>query len=168
MLVMTVVVWTLRNSSRSLDAVGIGGEVVTALSTLFVAVLLFMIWQFIQTLRTAVREWPTAPSIEMRNWNLRGSLHAALTEPPKDVTPAYRWGMLAVILALLAVNIMWVLNSRVSSHGAGYSNFVVVLMLLLNHVSGSFRFPRALTLALRVLAWGWVVVGVAYICLLWE
>lgn len=165
---------SMRRLKGVFEAAGIGAEFGTAATSLFAVVFLYVLWLFIRMLRTTIREWATAPSSEtpthgsspMPPRNVWACLDAVLTEPPTDVTPAYRWGMLAMILALLAVNTMVSLNYRLSFSSASYGNFVVVLMLLLNHVSGNFRFSRTLTLALRVLAWGWLVLGCSYICFL--
>ena len=153
---------TMLNTRRLLVEHGIGSLFGTGTLALSATVFLFCTWHFLGSLRSAISEWPTAPSSEMTPRNLRVHFYKAFTEPSKDVNPAYRWGMLTVVLLLLAWNINFLLNLSPAYSGERYMNLVVVLMLLFNHLAGSFRFPPTVTLAVRVLAYGWVVLGCAY------
>jgi|GEM_PF-3824723 hypothetical protein len=44
-----------------------------------------------------------------------------------------------------------------------YNNTVVVLMLLLNNLAYQFRWPKPVTVVLRVAAWVWLAFGCFYI-----
>jgi len=95
------------------------------------------------------------------------NIFATFAEPPKAIRPAYSYGFLAVILALLAVDIYWRLNLPPFYHGARNLGCVVALMLLFNHLAYQFRWPSQATIALRLLAWGWLVFGFFYIFYSW-
>lgn len=129
----------------------------------FVALFLFFILLFIYSLRTAIREWPTAPSSHFSTQNLGARFGESFREPSKDFGPAYRWGMLAAALLLLAWDMKWQLNRSPAFSGDRYGNLVMGLLLLLNHLAWSFRFPPTVTFALRVLASGWFLLACAYI-----
>ncbi|MBM4024425.1 MAG: hypothetical protein FJ280_03340 [Planctomycetes bacterium] len=62
------------------------------------------------------------------------------TEPPPSSLsyPAYRYGMLVVILLLLAGNLRLYLSLPPGYIGDPYMNSVVVLMLFFNHLAYSF------------------------------
>lgn len=142
---------------------GTGSGIGTGLLTMTVAAFLYFIWLFIYCLRTAIREWSTAPSGDFTTRNLGVRFGEAFREPSKDMGPAYRWGMLTVVLFLLALNMKWQLNLTPAYSGDRYGNLVVVLMLLLNHLAWCFRFPPTVLFALRVLAGSWVILGGAYV-----
>ena len=154
---------TMHHSNRTLVEHGIASVIGEGTTVFTVAVFLFFIFLFLDSLRTAIREWPTAPSSHFTTQNLGTRLGEAFTKPGTNVGPAYRWGMLAFILLLLAWNFQRQLNYNPAYGGDRYGGLVVALMLLLNHLAWSFRFPPTATLALRVLACGWLVIGCAYI-----
>lgn len=81
------------------------------------------------------------------------------TRPAKPIK-GYAYGMLLIILALLAWNILS-LPAR-HSHDR-YINLVTVLMLLFNHLAYAFPFPSRIATFFRVLAWGWIAFGLFYI-----
>ena len=91
------------------------------------------------------------------------SILTALATPPTPSRPYYRYGMLAVIAALLGFNALWFLRLSSEYPYDPYSNLVVVLMLLLNHLSGNFSFPQRTTIILRVVSWLWLAFGLFYI-----
>jgi hypothetical protein len=84
-------------------------------------------------------------------------------EPSKPAHPAYQYGMLLVILGLFAWNIHFRLGLPPGYGGEPYSGFVVVLMLLFNHLAYQFKWPRYVTATLRVLAWSWIAFGFFYL-----
>jgi hypothetical protein len=93
------------------------------------------------------------------------SIHSAFTEPPRKTWPAYSYGMLAFILALLAFDLGWRLSLPPFYHGDRNMGLVVPLMLLFNHLAYQFRWPPPTTVTLRLLSWGWMAFGWFYILL---
>ena len=91
------------------------------------------------------------------------SIRDHLTKPPWDSTPTYRYGMLAACLLLLAFHIKWQITLRDGYPYERYSTGVALIMLLLNHLAYCFPWRTSVTVALRMLAWGWLVCGGAYI-----
>jgi hypothetical protein len=91
------------------------------------------------------------------------SIRSLSTGPLKADHPAYRYGMLALILVLLAQNIHLYLGLPPAYRGDPYGNGVVGLMLLFVHLAYWFRWPSAIAVALKFLAWGWLVFGAFYI-----
>ncbi|WP_040546914.1 hypothetical protein [Pedosphaera parvula] len=80
-----------------------------------------------------------------------------------------RYGLLALILSLLAIDIRWRLRLSPGFAGERYSNGVAALMLLFNHLAFQFRWPTpVLTAALRILAFGWLAFGLLYIFYQWR
>lgn len=96
----------------------------------------------------------------MRQW-LR-----EFTEPPGGVfadNPWWKYGLFVVLLTLLALQIYWQRDVPHAAADVRYEGIVVTLMLLLNHVAFQFRFGRRTTIVLRIIAWLWIVTGLAYI-----
>jgi hypothetical protein len=91
------------------------------------------------------------------------TLASKFAEPSKPRSSAYSYGFLAFILLLLAIDLFRLSRSSVGSLHIATGNCVVVLMLLFNHLAYQFRFSPQATVALRILAWGWVVFGLAYV-----
>lgn len=89
--------------------------------------------------------------------------HDVLTKSSKSKTPAYAYGILAVILALLAWNIRWRLNLSPRYPHDRNGTLVLALMLLFNHLAFQFRWPAMMTAALRILALTWVIFGCFYL-----
>lgn len=77
--------------------------------------------------------------------------------------PAYRVGMLALILGLLGWNLWNYFHLPPSYPYDRYGNLIVVLMLLLNHLAFSFRWPPVPKRILTVLAIGWLGFGLLYV-----
>lgn len=154
---------TMHSSRRIPVEHGTGSLIGTGTLAISVAAFLYFIWLFSQSLRTAIREWPTAPSSEMTPRNLCARFSEAFTEPAKDVNPAYRYGMLAFCFMLLAWDVQWHLRLSPGYPYERYGNTVVGLMLLLNHLAYSFRWPVKITVALRVCDWCWIGAGIIYL-----
>jgi hypothetical protein len=91
------------------------------------------------------------------------SMWSKFVEPAEPAHPAVRYGMLALILVLLAWNIHLFVTLTPGYSGDPYMNGVVVLMLLFNHVAYQFKWPHSATAALRILAWIWLALGLFYI-----
>ena len=161
--VMGKVALTMHNSRRMLTEHGAGSVIAPDTMFFFVGLFLLFIFLFLHSLRAAIREWPTAPSSQFSTQNLGARFGQEFRGPSKDFGPAYRWGMLGVVLMLLAGDIKRQFNLSPAFSGDLYGNLVVVLMLLLNHLAWCFRFPPTVTFALRVLSSGWLVIGGAYI-----
>jgi hypothetical protein len=91
------------------------------------------------------------------------TLRSCFTDPPKAMHPAYRFGMLALILVLLPRNVVWHINLPRSYPYDRYGNSVVGIMLLLNLLAFQFRWPTAVTATLRDAALAWLVFACFYI-----
>ena len=123
----------------------------------------FMVWMFIKTIRDTIREWPTAPHCEFTSKTVRAGVREAFTRQATEVRPAYRYGMLVIILALLAWNVQFLLSLPATYSGHRFGSIIVPLMLLFNHLAFSFRWPLNVSFAMHVLAYGWLVLGCCYI-----
>ncbi|MBP7052034.1 MAG: hypothetical protein KBE65_13550 [Phycisphaerae bacterium] len=77
--------------------------------------------------------------------------------------PIWRYGMLALILGLLAWNLHSYFSLPARYRYDSYMNLVVVLMLLFNHLAFAFKWRRSITVALWTVAWSWIVFGLFYI-----
>ena len=66
--------------------------------------------------------------------------------------PVFRYGMLLVLLGLLAADVHWDLNPSPASDPERYMNAAVVFMLLLNHLAFAFKWPFYVTISLRIVA----------------
>jgi len=90
------------------------------------------------------------------------SFKRAFYQPCSSVSPLWKYGFLGVIVYLVAWEIKLLVQRPESCPGDPYSGIVVTLMLLLNHLAYFFSWRRAVTIALRVLAWVWIVFGLVY------
>jgi len=93
------------------------------------------------------------------------NIRSIFTEPPKLsslVYRYYRYPMLIAILLLLALHIQWYVTLPPGYHYDPYRGFVVVLMLLFNHLAFLFKWPPSVTVILRILALSWTVFGLFY------
>ncbi len=88
------------------------------------------------------------------------NLRSIFTEPAVQAGPAYRYGMLVFVLILLANDTLLRLRFGAVGH---CMNTVVVLMLLFNHLAFAFTWRTGVTIALRILALGWVAFGLPYV-----
>jgi len=84
----------------------------------------------------------------------------------KVVVSSYRYGMLALILGVLAHHIHWHVTLPPGYSYDPYASYVCALMLLLNHLAFAFKWPRRVNIAMWVLAWSWLIFGLFYICYL--
>ena len=91
------------------------------------------------------------------------NIRTIFTEQSKPAPPSVRYGMLAVCILLLALHILWRLNMPADYSGDRNMNGVVALMLLFNHLAFQFRWSTRVTIALRVLAWSWLIFGCYYV-----
>ncbi|MEQ2005974.1 MAG: hypothetical protein ABMA26_04180 [Limisphaerales bacterium] len=123
----------------------------------------FMLTYFIGSLRDAIREWPTAPQSTISIQTVRAGFREVLSEQPPESSPVWRYGMLAFGLALLGFLIYLNVYEMRDYKGERFINPAMCMVLLLNHLSASFRFSPKVTLAVRVLAWGWLLIVSAYI-----
>jgi hypothetical protein len=80
----------------------------------------------------------------------------AFAKPAKLMHPAIRYGFLAIILAVLLIDIGTQLEFP-EPYPRRNLNLAVGLMLLFNHLAFNFRWPQAVTVALRLLAVGWLI-----------
>lgn len=91
------------------------------------------------------------------------NLRAMLTEPANESSSTLRYGMLLVVLLLLAFHIQWRLTLPQGYSHDRNGNGIIALTLLFNHLAYQFRWPTAITVALRLLAWGWLIFSCFYI-----
>jgi hypothetical protein len=92
-------------------------------------------------------------------------LEKPLTELPQEsITDnnLIRYGFLAIIVALFAASILLLITLPASYHSDRYSSLIIGLMLLLNHLAFQFRWPKAMTIVIRVIATLWVLFGFFY------
>jgi hypothetical protein len=89
------------------------------------------------------------------------NIRAALTDPPKPLHPAFRYGMLILCLLLLIGNLLLLSRTTDNNPYHRYGNLVITLMLLINLLAFQFHWPTTITMALRVLAWA----GTIFACL---
>jgi hypothetical protein len=82
--------------------------------------------------------------------------------------PVYRYGMLVLLLGLLAADIRWDLYPSSASDTLRYGNAAVVFLLLLQHLAFQFKWPRHVTVLVRVAFFVWMICVAVYISyLLW-
>jgi hypothetical protein len=78
-------------------------------------------------------------------------------------SPLYRYSFLVLILALL----YWVIKIQIDapkSVPVSPGGFVVVSILLVNHIAYAFPWSYQTRVNLRILAIGWAVVGIVFLC----
>jgi hypothetical protein len=90
------------------------------------------------------------------------NLYNLLTSQPKT-HPVFSYGFLAVILALLFLDVSWRISLPSSYPYHRNMNLVVALMLLLNHLAFQFRLPPTATALLRIMAICWLGFALYYI-----
>ena len=81
----------------------------------------------------------------------------------KAVSVVYRYGMLVIILALLAKWVVWFEKLNATYAGDRYSTGVVSLMLLFNHLAFAFEWSKQVAQVLRLVAFAWLAFGFFYI-----
>jgi hypothetical protein len=89
-------------------------------------------------------------------------LKAMFTSRPLPTHPLDRYGILIVILGLLAVNLWWYFRLSPAYSGDPYTLFVGGLTGLFCHLAFSFQWRPSVTVALRVLTWSWLVFAFFY------
>ena len=91
-------------------------------------------------------------------------IESVFTRPPVPPLshPAYRYGMLVLILCLLGDYVVWYLGLPTEYPYDRYRTGILELALLVNHLAFSFQWRPSVTAALRVLAMSWVVFGLFY------
>ncbi|RYD68526.1 MAG: hypothetical protein EOP83_00680 [Verrucomicrobiaceae bacterium] len=94
------------------------------------------------------------------------TLRRIFVDPPAPRAAEFRYGFLALICALLAWGVYLFFMRSPAYRGDPYGNLILGVMLLLNHVSAHFRMPPRITVFVRVLAMGWLLFGLVYICYL--
>ena len=75
----------------------------------------------------------------------------------------YKYGMLAIILYLLVINVMHLLKWQHYFVYDEYGNLLIALMLLFNHIAHNFTKTGWTHRIMRVVAWGWLVLVFGYI-----
>jgi len=91
-------------------------------------------------------------------------IRSILIEPRcKPVHPAFKYGMLVAILVLCAWAIRIHIVYDTNSNGDPYLLDVVVILLLLNHLSDSFKWRRGVAVALRICSCLWIVFTFFYL-----
>ena len=91
------------------------------------------------------------------------SIRSIFTEPVKLAPPAYRYGILVFVLFWLALEIRWYLIRPPADASDPYRTGIGLLMVLLLHLSSQFRWPKPVTVILRILALSWFVFALVYI-----
>jgi hypothetical protein len=91
------------------------------------------------------------------------SIRSMFVEPPQLLHPLFRYGMLFIILALLALHVRWYLNLPSTYVGPRHFNSVVLLLLLFNHLAFQFRWPSSISIIFRILALIWIMLCYVYI-----
>jgi hypothetical protein len=90
-------------------------------------------------------------------------IFASIFAEPSKPNPVFAYGFLVVILLLLVERIWWFISLPPQYPYERYTGFVVVLMLLFNHLAYQFRLPTRLTVFCRILAIVWLAFGLFYI-----
>ena len=101
-------------------------------------------------------------SIGHKKRRLMQSLKEEFIKPYPEKSNLWKYGFLAVIIALLA----WVVHGIVSlpsSYSGDYNSLIVILMLLINHLALSFNWPKTMTIVMRAIAWIWILFACLYI-----
>jgi Na+/melibiose symporter-like transporter len=82
---------------------------------------------------------------------------------PPAVNPWYSWGVLVIMLGLLARSMSYTRPGAESGLEA-HSLVAMPMMLLFNHLAYAFRWKRWwLSIAFKILAWSWIVIGAIWI-----
>ena len=87
-------------------------------------------------------------------------MFTGFAQPPH---PAIRYGILVVLVGLLAWEIQSYRTLPPGYPYDPYSNIIVVIMLLFNHLAYMLEWHRHVAVVLRVLSLGWLVFGLFYI-----
>jgi hypothetical protein len=89
----------------------------------------------------------------MRNVRIQSVLLRVLSV----MNSAYRYGLLVLLLGILAERIQWYISLPPTYEGDRYGGAIVVMALLFNHLACEFKWRFWIRVAFRVLAVGWVI-----------
>jgi hypothetical protein len=87
----------------------------------------------------------------------------AFIEPPRTGNNLWKYGFLIMVIALLAECIYHLATMPPSYPYDKYGNIIIACMLLLNILAFQFRWPKNIMIAVRVIAWLWMLFGGLYI-----
>jgi hypothetical protein len=87
---------------------------------------------------------------------------SVFTEPVRQSPPVVRYGCLFLLLGTLIFDILRHFLLSPAYHPDHYANTVVLLFVLLTHLAVQFRWPVAITIALRILAIMLFLFGMPY------
>ena len=87
----------------------------------------------------------------------------AFLEEPRLRSAGWRYGFLAVIIALIIGQLVVAIHFSPSYPNGRFFGFVAPFMLLFNHLAFSFRWSRLTTVCMRCVAYAWLIFGLAYI-----
>ena len=90
-------------------------------------------------------------------------LQKTFLQESKPRSAAFRYGFLALIIALFVMAAPVVFFSPPSTSHGRYYGFMVPMMLLLNHLAFQFRWSRSMTICLRAAACIFCALGLTYI-----
>jgi hypothetical protein len=93
---------------------------------------------------------------------MRVAISNWLLAEPRVRSVGFRYGFLAVILALLLLQVLIVPHLSASYPHGRYFGYIVPLMLLFNHLAYQFRWSQTVTIVLRVIAWLWIAFALPY------
>jgi len=88
---------------------------------------------------------------------MRVSLKKWLLAEPQIRSVDFQYGFLALILALLLLEVIISPHLPAGYRPRRYFGFFVPLMLLFNHLAYQFRWSQPVTIVLRVVAWLWII-----------
>lgn len=95
--------------------------------------------------------------------DLQDSLKAASTET-RFANYFWKYGFLAIILSLLAINVMLLLRwQNFAANKTLNVNLVVALMLLFNHIAFNFTKTGWKSRVMKTVAFVWIVFGLVYV-----
>ena len=91
------------------------------------------------------------------------TLRSIFLEPPKQTTPAFRYGLLVFMLALLFGACLDIATTSPSHRGERYSVPVLLLVVLFHYLAFAFSWPPRIMLAMRIMAVSWLAFGAFYL-----
>ena len=92
------------------------------------------------------------------------SVNQEKQERQKPFGALVKYGFLIVILCLLARSTATLVQQLRSGYsGEKYSNMVVLLMLLLNHVGYYYATSGLWSKIMKTIAWAWLIIGGIYV-----
>jgi hypothetical protein len=91
------------------------------------------------------------------------TIRSVFTDPPQQLPPAVRYGLLLALVGLLAFDLLRNFVLFPTFHPDHYANTVVILMMLFSHLAFQFRWPSIATVALRAVVFMSLLFGLPYI-----